>query len=136
MFSLSSSGTEEGKIHKCSKTYSSQFLETYDVRIIVLGPIAKLENNLAKIFPLIVSFVAKPGNMSWTQIWKHPSFDLQQFPASERQNVLPKQLFHGVELESTSFHYNVSWFSQALLKSSSQFVFSFSRYKPWADTTS
>ncbi|MED6277281.1 hypothetical protein CHARACLAT_011730 [Characodon lateralis] len=23
-------GTEEGKIHKCSKTYSSQFLETYD----------------------------------------------------------------------------------------------------------
>jgi len=28
------SGTEEGKIHKCSKTYSSQFLETYDVSII------------------------------------------------------------------------------------------------------
>lgn len=26
-------GTEEGKIHKCSKTYSSQFLETYDVSI-------------------------------------------------------------------------------------------------------
>ena len=31
---LSSPGTEEGKIHKCSKTYSSQFLETYDVRVI------------------------------------------------------------------------------------------------------
>ena len=31
---LSSPGTEEGKIHKCSKTYSSQFLETYDVSVI------------------------------------------------------------------------------------------------------
>ena len=31
---LSSPGTEEGKIHKCSKTYSSQFLETYDVGVI------------------------------------------------------------------------------------------------------
>ena len=31
---LSSPGTEEGKIHKCSKTYSSQFLETYDVSFI------------------------------------------------------------------------------------------------------
>ena len=31
---LSSPGTEEGKIHKCSKTYSSQFLETYDVNVI------------------------------------------------------------------------------------------------------
>ena len=31
---LSLSGTEEGKIHKCSKTYSSQFLETYDVSVI------------------------------------------------------------------------------------------------------
>ena len=30
---LSSPGTEEGKIHKCSKTYSSQFLETYDVSV-------------------------------------------------------------------------------------------------------
>ena len=27
------SGTEEGKIHKCSETYSSQFLETYDVSV-------------------------------------------------------------------------------------------------------
>lgn len=24
-------GTEEGKVHKCSKTYSSQFLDTFDV---------------------------------------------------------------------------------------------------------
>ena len=31
---LSSPGTEEGKIHKCSKTYSSQFLETYDVSVV------------------------------------------------------------------------------------------------------
>ena len=31
---LSLPGTEEGKIHKCSKTYSSQFLETYDVSVI------------------------------------------------------------------------------------------------------
>ena len=31
---LTSPGTEEGKIHKCSKTYSSQFLETYDVSVI------------------------------------------------------------------------------------------------------
>ena len=31
---LSLLGTEEGKIHKCSKTYSSQFLETYDVSVI------------------------------------------------------------------------------------------------------
>ncbi|XP_066021840.1 dynein intermediate chain 2, ciliary isoform X1 [Pocillopora verrucosa] len=56
-------GTEEGKIHKCSKTYSSQFLETYDAHHMAVYSV-KWNHFHPKIF---ISCSA-----DWTvKIWDH-----------------------------------------------------------------
>ncbi|KAM3877528.1 dynein, axonemal, intermediate chain 1, paralog 2 [Diretmus argenteus] len=56
-------GTEEGKIHKCSKTYSSQFLETYDAHNMPVDAV-KWNHFHPKVF-ISCSF-------DWTvKIWDH-----------------------------------------------------------------
>ncbi|KAF3689599.1 Dynein intermediate chain 1, axonemal Axonemal dynein intermediate chain 1 [Channa argus] len=56
-------GTEEGKIHKCSKTYSSQFLETYDAHSMAVDTV-KWNNFHPKVFISCSS--------DWTvKIWDH-----------------------------------------------------------------
>uniref|UniRef100_A0A3Q4HJL4 Dynein axonemal intermediate chain 1 n=1 Tax=Neolamprologus brichardi TaxID=32507 RepID=A0A3Q4HJL4_NEOBR len=68
-------GTEEGKIHKCSKTYSSQFLETYDAHSMAVDTV-KWNYFHPKVFVSCSS--------DWTvKIWDHTIntpmfvFDLQ-----------------------------------------------------------
>ncbi|KAM7422149.1 hypothetical protein PAMA_010293 [Pampus argenteus] len=56
-------GTEEGKIHKCSKTYSSQFLETYDAHSMAVDAV-KWNHFHPKVFISCSS--------DWTvKIWDH-----------------------------------------------------------------
>ncbi|XP_071751975.2 dynein, axonemal, intermediate chain 1, paralog 2 [Centroberyx gerrardi] len=56
-------GTEEGKIHKCSKTYSSQFLETYDAHNMAVDAV-KWNHFHPKVFISCSS--------DWTvKIWDH-----------------------------------------------------------------
>uniref|UniRef100_A0A8C2X668 Dynein axonemal intermediate chain 1 n=1 Tax=Cyclopterus lumpus TaxID=8103 RepID=A0A8C2X668_CYCLU len=56
-------GTEEGKMHKCSKTYSSQFLETYDAHSMAVDAI-KWNHFHPKVFISCSS--------DWTvKIWDH-----------------------------------------------------------------
>uniref|UniRef100_A0A665TGF1 Dynein axonemal intermediate chain 1 n=1 Tax=Echeneis naucrates TaxID=173247 RepID=A0A665TGF1_ECHNA len=56
-------GTEEGKIHKCSKTYSSQFLETYDAHSMAVDTV-KWNHYHPKVFISCSS--------DWTvKIWDH-----------------------------------------------------------------
>uniref|UniRef100_A0A3Q3IN46 Dynein axonemal intermediate chain 1 n=3 Tax=Monopterus albus TaxID=43700 RepID=A0A3Q3IN46_MONAL len=56
-------GTEDGKIHKCSKTYSSQFLETYDAHSMAVDTV-KWNHFHPKIFISCSS--------DWTvKIWDH-----------------------------------------------------------------
>ncbi|KAG7229755.1 hypothetical protein INR49_012551 [Caranx melampygus] len=56
-------GTEEGKIHKCSKTYSSQFLETYDAHTMAVDAV-KWNHYHPKVFISCSS--------DWTvKIWDH-----------------------------------------------------------------
>uniref|UniRef100_A0A3B4Y7L8 Dynein axonemal intermediate chain 1 n=1 Tax=Seriola lalandi dorsalis TaxID=1841481 RepID=A0A3B4Y7L8_SERLL len=56
-------GTEEGKIHKCSKTYSSQFLETYDAHSMAVDAV-KWSHYHPKVFISCSS--------DWTvKIWDH-----------------------------------------------------------------
>ncbi|XP_041809385.1 dynein, axonemal, intermediate chain 1, paralog 2 [Chelmon rostratus] len=56
-------GTEEGKIHKCSKTYSSQFLDTYDAHSMAVDSV-KWNHFHPKVFISCSS--------DWTiKIWDH-----------------------------------------------------------------
>ncbi|XP_051270621.1 dynein, axonemal, intermediate chain 1, paralog 2 [Dicentrarchus labrax] len=56
-------GTEEGKIHKCSKTYSSQYLETYDAHSMAVDAV-KWNHFHPKVFISCSS--------DWTvKIWDH-----------------------------------------------------------------
>ncbi|XP_045885069.1 dynein, axonemal, intermediate chain 1, paralog 2 isoform X1 [Micropterus dolomieu] len=56
-------GTEEGKIHKCSKTYSSQFLETYDAHSMAVDAV-KWNHFHPKVFISCSS--------DWTvKVWDH-----------------------------------------------------------------
>ncbi|KXJ26000.1 Dynein intermediate chain 2, ciliary [Exaiptasia diaphana] len=58
-------GTEEGKIHKCSKTYSSQFLETFDVHVYDL--------NVNKYEPLCEQSVVAKKKSKLTHLTFNPA---------------------------------------------------------------
>uniref|UniRef100_I3KTP7 Dynein axonemal intermediate chain 1 n=1 Tax=Oreochromis niloticus TaxID=8128 RepID=I3KTP7_ORENI len=92
-------GTEEGKIHKCSKTYSSQFLETYDAHSMAVDTV-KWNYFHPKVFVSCSS--------DWTvKIWDHTIntpmfvFDLQAAVGDVAWSPYSSTVFAAVTTDGT-----------------------------------
>ncbi|XP_030586065.1 dynein, axonemal, intermediate chain 1, paralog 2 isoform X2 [Archocentrus centrarchus] len=92
-------GTEEGKIHKCSKTYSSQFLETYDAHSMAVDAV-KWNQFHPKVFISCSS--------DWTvKIWNHTIntpvfiFDLHAAVGSVSWSPYSSTVFAAVTTDGT-----------------------------------
>ncbi|CAI5688439.1 unnamed protein product [Oreochromis niloticus] len=93
-------GTEEGKIHKCSKTYSSQFLETYDAHSMAVDTV-KWNYFHPKVFVSCSS--------DWTvKIWDHTIntpmfvFDLQAAVGDVAWSPYSSTVFAAVTTDGTA----------------------------------
>ncbi|XP_068171459.1 dynein, axonemal, intermediate chain 1, paralog 2 isoform X1 [Antennarius striatus] len=92
-------GTEEGKIYKCSKTYSSQFLETYDAHSMAVDAV-KWNHFHPKVFISCSS--------DWTiKIWDHTintpifTFDLNAAVADVAWSPYSSTVFAAVTTDGT-----------------------------------
>uniref|UniRef100_A0A7N8X7Y7 Dynein axonemal intermediate chain 1 n=1 Tax=Mastacembelus armatus TaxID=205130 RepID=A0A7N8X7Y7_9TELE len=92
-------GTEEGKIHKCSKTYSSQFLETYNAHSMAVDTV-KWNHFHPKVFISCSS--------DWTvKIWDHTintpmfTFDLNAAVGDVAWSPYSSTVFSAVTTDGT-----------------------------------
>ncbi|XP_004545269.1 dynein, axonemal, intermediate chain 1, paralog 2 [Maylandia zebra] len=99
-------GTEEGKIHKCSKTYSSQFLETYDAHSMAVDTV-KWNYFHPKVFVSCSS--------DWTvKIWDHTIntpmfvFDLQAAVGDVAWSPYSSTVFAAVTTDGTVHVFDLS----------------------------
>ncbi|XP_029288485.1 dynein, axonemal, intermediate chain 1, paralog 2 [Cottoperca gobio] len=99
-------GTEEGKIHKCSKTYSSQFLETYDAHSMAVDAI-KWNHFHPKVFISCSS--------DWTvKIWDHTintplfTFDLNAAVGDVSWSPYSSTVFAAVTTDGTVHVFDLS----------------------------
>ncbi|XP_033990826.1 dynein intermediate chain 1, axonemal-like [Trematomus bernacchii] len=99
-------GTEEGKIHKCSKTYSSQFLETYNAHSMTVDAV-KWNHFHPKVFISCSS--------DWTvKIWDHTintpmfTFDLKAAVGDVAWAPYSSTVFAAVTTDATVHVFDLS----------------------------
>ncbi|XP_033483161.2 dynein, axonemal, intermediate chain 1, paralog 2 [Epinephelus lanceolatus] len=99
-------GTEEGKIHKCSKTYSSQFLETYSAHSMAVDAV-KWNHFHPKVFISCSS--------DWTvKIWDHTintpmfTFDLNAAVGDVAWSPYSSTVFAAVTTDGTVHVFDLS----------------------------
>ncbi|XP_039971625.1 dynein, axonemal, intermediate chain 1, paralog 2 [Xiphias gladius] len=99
-------GTEEGKIHKCSKTYSSQFLETYEAHSMAVDAV-KWNHFHPKVFISCSS--------DWTvKIWDHTintpmfTFDLNAAVGDVSWSPYSSTVFTAVTTDGTVHVFDLS----------------------------
>ncbi|XP_034095369.1 dynein, axonemal, intermediate chain 1, paralog 2 [Gymnodraco acuticeps] len=99
-------GTEEGKIHKCSKTYSSQFLETYNAHSMAVDAV-KWNHFHPKVFISCSS--------DWTvKIWEHTintpmfTFDLNAAVGDVAWSPYSSTVFAAVTTDATVHIFDLS----------------------------
>uniref|UniRef100_A0A8C5DLQ3 Dynein, axonemal, intermediate chain 1, paralog 2 n=1 Tax=Gouania willdenowi TaxID=441366 RepID=A0A8C5DLQ3_GOUWI len=99
-------GTEEGKIHKCSKTYSSQFLDTYDAHSMPVDAV-KWNHFHPKVFISCSS--------DWTvKIWDHTvstpmfTFDLSSAVADVAWSPYSSTVFAAVTTDGRVHVFDLS----------------------------
>ncbi|KAK1901266.1 Dynein intermediate chain 1 axonemal [Dissostichus eleginoides] len=99
-------GTEEGKIHKCSKTYSSQFLETYNAHSMAVDAV-KWNHFHPKVFISCSS--------DWTvKIWDHTintpmfTFDLNAAVGDVAWSPYSSTVFAAVTTDATVHIFDLS----------------------------